>query len=342
MDWKKQYADLLRSSFAGSLWGLMVGDALGVPVEGCPKDVLKKDPVKDLRELGKHHQPLGTWSDDSSMMLCTVDSLQKGLDYEDIMKRFASWLFDAEYTPHGEVFDWGYTSSEAIYNYRDGKPLLECGGRNDSDNGNGSLMRILPVALFQYFHCHRFLTNNRKQLLEPIHIVSALTHAHPVSMIGCGLYANLVADQISARCGFPQTNWPDAQWNDYDYSGYGNLYGDEDYSEALHRYDRLRNLDQFALLPEEEIQGAGYVVQTLEAAVWCLLNTSSFEECVLKAVNLGRDADTVGAVAGGLAGAKYGLENIPERWRLALSRHEWAEGLINGFVDSLLADEYGS
>lgn len=336
MDWVREKESILRSSAAGGLWGLMVGDALGVPVEFTTREQRKADPVTDMRGYGTHSQPAGTWSDDSSLMLCTMDSLRSGIDYSDIMERFVRWLFHADYTPYGDVFDVGLATSEAIYNYRDGKPVRECGGRNEQDNGNGSLMRILPVALYQYFHCNHFLYNDREKLLAPIHTTSALTHAHPVSMIGCGLYASLIADAINVRCGFPGCNWPVAQWSDYEQNGYGNIYGDDSYQEAIQRYNRLRDLGLFAKLPEAEILSSGYVVHTLEAAVWCLLNTSSFEECVLKAVNLGRDTDTVGAVAGGLAGIKYGVEGIPEKWRIALARYNWIEELINAFLNSLI------
>ena len=332
---KNEYEEkCMRSGAIGSIWGLIVGDALGVPVEFCSREELKEQPVTDMRGYGTHYQPIGTWSDDSSMMLCTFHSLCGGLDYSDIMEHFSRWYFDAEFTPHGSVFDSGAATARAMNKYRDGVRIRDCGGRGEHDNGNGSLMRILPIALYQYFRCNQFAYNDRPLLINPIHAVSALTHANAVSMIGCGLFSNLLADALNQRCGFWDCNWPVQQWNDYSYNGYGNLYGDHDYRQALGRYDRLRDLKQFACLSENEIRSSGYVVSTLEAAVWCLLNTSSFEECVLKAVNLGEDTDTVGAVAGSLAGAKYGIEGIPRKWLTCLARYEWIESLIERFMDT--------
>ncbi len=329
----------IRKRMEGSIWGLIVGDALGVPVEFRDRDSLKQKPVTDMREYGTHYQPQGTWSDDTSMMLGTMDSLCGGLDYADIMKRFSDWIFYDMYTPHGVVFDAGMAVSSALGRYEEGTALKDCGGRGAWDNGNGSLMRILPVALYQYVRYNGFLFNNRPALLNPIHAASALTHANPVSMIGCGLYSHLIADLLRAAGEAEEgpANWPKASWNDYDYNGYGNIYEDEDYKEALNRYERLRDIEKFRALPEEEIRSGGYVVDTLEAAVWCLLNTGSFEECVLKAVNLGADTDTVGAVAGSLAGAKYGLDSIPKEWLECLARKEWIGELTGRFLEKLTA-----
>ena len=174
----------------GSIWGLIVGDALGVPVEFKEREALRKHPVTDMMEYGTHYQPKGTWSDDSSMMLCTLDSLgDKGeIDYDDIMARFASWLFEGEYTPYGETFDYGGATCRAIERYRNGVAPLECGGCSERDNGNGSLMRILPVALYQFEKYQHFVHCDRPAIIQPICRVSALTHAHPISLLGCGLY----------------------------------------------------------------------------------------------------------------------------------------------------------
>ena len=128
-----------------AIMGLCVGDALGVPVEFSSREQLKRNPVVDMRAYGTYNQPAGTWSDDTSMTLCTLDSLSNGLDYKDIMEKFLSWYKDGEYTPHGEAFDIGMATSKALNKYASGEKPLESGGRGERDNGNGSLMRILPV-----------------------------------------------------------------------------------------------------------------------------------------------------------------------------------------------------
>lgn len=166
------------------LWGLMVGDALGVPAEFKDREMLRRMPVMMMSGFGTHWQEVGTWSDDTSMTLATMDSLCCGLDYENIMKRFKDWLFyNKEYTPHGEVFDVGGVCRRAIKNYTMGFDVLECGIDGESSNGNGSLMRILPAVLF-------VLKDGKaldKNTLEVIHNVSKLTHSHPISLTGCGI-----------------------------------------------------------------------------------------------------------------------------------------------------------
>ena len=303
----------------GSIWGLIVGDALGVPVEFKSREHLKENPVTDMMEYGTHCQPKGTWSDDSSMMLCTLDSLCEGeIDYDDIMAKFASWLFEGEYTPYGETFDFGGATYSAINRYRSGVAPLDCGGRNERDNGNGSLMRILPVVLYRF---ERGSTNDT----ELIEKASALTHAHPVSTAGCALYAQYMdAIMRFKRGNVEQENVTDALnaivWNECD---------------GIEKYSRLRDLHAFAALPEEEIKSGGYVVSTLEAAMWCFLNTDSFADCVLKAVNLGSDTDTTAAVAGAIAGAYYGTEGIPAEWLDCMARKEWIAELIEKFEAAL-------
>ena len=136
---------MLLDKMRGGLLGLATGDALGVPVEFCEKSRLKKDPVTDMRGWGTHSQPPGTWSDDTGMTLAALDSLAGGFDPEDMMLCFSRWR-GGEYWPYGEVFDVGIATEQAISRYRSGIPALLCGGRGERDNGNGSLMRMLPIA----------------------------------------------------------------------------------------------------------------------------------------------------------------------------------------------------
>jgi ADP-ribosylglycohydrolase len=136
------------TAITGGIYGLCVGDALGVPVEFAARDELEKDPVTDMRGYGTYNMPPGTWSDDTSLTLCLLESLAQGLDYADIMQRFYSWLFESAYTPHGHTFDCGKTTMEAIYRFARGTEPVLCGGAAETDNGNGSLMRILPLAFY--------------------------------------------------------------------------------------------------------------------------------------------------------------------------------------------------
>ena len=315
------------------LWGLMVGDALGVPAEFKSRDKLRENPVTDMTGFGTHNQEAGTWSDDTSMTLATMDSLNHGIDYENMMKRFKEWLlYNKKYTPHGEVFDAGLVCRRAIMNFTHGFEVLECGEDGEYSNGNGSLMRILPAVLYVLKDAQPL----DEEKLEVIHNVSRLTHSHPISLTGCGLYAFLVEELLKADAG-EDVRTVLQRGIDRGFFHYENGL-DKYQAAALWQYRRLEELEDFEKLEEDEIQSTGYVAKTLEAALWCLLTTRSFKECVLKAVNLGGDTDTVAAVAGSLAGYVYGRgvnTGIPEEWLRQLSRYEWLEERVRAFDQAL-------
>ncbi|MDR2546092.1 MAG: ADP-ribosylglycohydrolase family protein [Lachnospiraceae bacterium] len=291
--------------------GLCVADALGVPVEFLSRNFLQRNPVVDMRGYGTYNQPPGTWSDDTSMTLCLLDSLTNGLDYADMMRKFALWMNNAEYTAYDEVFDVGVTTGKALSEFAKGTDPLLCGGSGEYDNGNGSLMRILPLI----FHLRSFFGDvfaYNDKAFDIIHNVSSLTHAHSRSHVACGIYlsvANRLLESKNINTAFS------AGMNDAKrYYRSKNRYYDE-----LAYFDRLYD-DDFRYTAKENIKSSGYVVDTLEAAFWCLLTTECYEDCVLKAVNLGEDTDTVAAVTGGLAGLFYGYKAIPEKWLKQIAR----------------------
>jgi ADP-ribosylglycohydrolase len=317
----------LKNQIFGGILGLAVGDALGVPVEFQSREELRKNPVTDMRGYGTYNQPPGTWSDDTSLTLCLLDSLaHKKIDYADIMQRFLSWIDDGKYTAHDEIFDVGIATRKALQHFRKGTAPLKCGGTSENDNGNGSLMRILPLA----FYLHPFWREDFTRVEESvgiIHNVSSLTHAHKRSQIACGLYLSI------AKNLFDETDLHNAIYTGLETAKeyYENEKG---YTDDLKHYKCIFNIN-FAKLPEKEIKSTGYVVDTLEAALWCLLNTDNYKDCVLKAVNLGDDTDTVAAVAGGLAGMFYGVDGIPKEWLEKLARRDYIEKLCEDFYQSL-------
>lgn len=260
--------------YAG-IMGLAVGDALGVPYEFRKRDTFK---CEGMTGWGTHNQPPGTWSDDTSLTLATMASLIEcgKVDPEDIMRKFSLWYTAGEFTAHGDVFDCGGATSRAIRKYLSGTPYNKCGGKELEDNGNGALMRILPLA---------FLANGEHW----VNGVSGLTHAHRISRACCGSYVS-IAKAIM-----------------------------DDTKTGIELPYFLR-----------EIKSSGYVVDTLKAAVWCLLTTDTYRDCVLTAVNLGEDTDTTAAVAGGLAGLFYGVggeKGIPEEWIDQIARKEYIKDL---------------
>ena len=303
--------------------GLIVGDALGVPVEFMSRTELMKNPVTGMREYGTHHQPRGTWSDDSSMALAELDSIRTvgTIDYTDMMERFSRWCMYGEYTPFGEVFDIGIATSRALMNYAKGIAPLESGGKTEWDNGNGSLMRILPVCLYLFERQKKVCTSENESIYM-IHAVSALTHAHVRSQMACGIYYFLVKAILEEE-GSLENRLQKGMDRAYQY-----YRQDLSNHRELENYKRLADLSEFKETPKEGIKSSGYVVDTLEAAVWCLLHSHSYKETVLMAVNLGEDTDTIGAVAGGLAGLYYKEEGIPQEWIQVIQRREWIEEVL--------------
>lgn len=270
--------------------GLLIGDALGVPVEFVSRDEIRQNPVTDMRGYGTYNQPAGTWSDDTAMALATMHSIIKkqGIDYDDIMKRFVSWLYDAKYMQGDRTFDCGITTSTAINNYfYDKIPALECGCSGVRDNGNGSLMRILPLA---------YIKNIDYKTIEN---VSGITHAHKRSKIACVLYVEMAKSMLENNGLSIKEHIENANKKIQEY------YKD---SPELKHFERIFNNDL------DDISGKGYVIYTFECVVDCLLTTDSYRDAVLKAVNIGGDTDTNAAICGGLAGIYYGYESIPIDW----------------------------
>lgn len=298
----------------GGLWGAIIGDALGVPVEFASRSSLKTDPVTSMREYGTHCQPRGTWSDDGSLILCTLESLVNSeFDLNDMGNRFVRWMDEGIWTANGNVFDIGTATSMALSRIALGTPAEQGGGRDENSNGNGSLMRVLPVAL-------RFASEPIDSFARRLESASAITHGHERSRMACVFYGLIVRHLLS---GLQSCSALDAARVEF-----SKKYAD---SPELPHFRRIIK-DDLGALSEDEIDSTGYVLHTLHASLWCLMNTNHFEECVLKAVNLGGDTDTTGCVAGGLAGVAYGANSIPSNWIQQLARMSDLERLISEFA----------
>ena len=283
--------DLGDDKMKSGICGLAVGDALGVPVEFKSREYLEMHPVTEMGGGGIHKKPKGTWSDDTSLALATMGGIIKNggaIDYDIIMGEFVKWNDYGKYSQEEgrPPFDMGITTSNSIMNYKNGISATECGGKGERDNGNGSLMRILPLAYVPGIS------------YEEIEGVSALTHAHPRSKIACALYVEIAKSMLE---------------NDFEISEHIS----RSCEKVRDHYGDCEELSHFKAIFDGEYDvydGRAYVIKTLEAALYCLLETDNFRDAVLKAVNLGRDTDTVGAVTGGLAGIYYGFDAIPSQW----------------------------
>lgn len=280
-----------------------------------------------MRADGVHEQPAGTWSDDSSLSLCSTESLLecRGLDTEDMGRRFVSWKAEAVWAAHGTVFDIGGTTACALRHIASGTPAESAGGTDEHSNGNGSLMRILPIALW-------FAGHEEGELLSSIHRVSGITHRHLRSQMACGFYALLVRELLAGSD--PAPAYASAL------SHFKAAYAEPCFSEERLAFRHLEAGD-LASVGRDEIKSGGYVIETLTASIWCLLTSKSYKETVLKAVNLGSDTDTTACVAGGLAGLVYGKEMIPPKWIAVLAQTERLNRLFQTFAE-VLSDQIAS
>lgn len=304
----------LRERVAGGLVGLLVGDALGVPYEFHPPEAI---PAPGLIEFSppegfarSHaHVPPGTWSDDGAQALALLASLlERGhLDPDDLARRLVAWYTQGYMAVDFTVFDVGTQTAKAVQRLMGGVRALEAGGAGERDNGNGSLMRVLPLALW-----HR---GTDAELVHDAQLQSLVTHAHPRAQVCCALYCLWARRTLQSH---PEP-WGAAV------AALRAMYP-EGSPERGELETHVRPNDP------PKGGGSGYVIDTLHSARWAL-QAGSYEAVVKLAVSLGHDTDTTACVAGGIAGIRHGLGGIPSRWREALRGRELYEGLLRKLVE---------
>lgn len=304
--------------------GLAVGDAMGVPIEFFKREDLINNPVTTMLGEQSHFMPKGSWSDDTSLNLALIDSIntKKKIDLFDIGQNFIEWGENGKYTPTNKMFGIGRTTLKAIARLEKGniKPE-ECGGNTESENGNGSLMRILPMAYYCYSKKY-----NDEEIYDIIKKVSSITHAHEISIMGCYIYVKFAIELLNGN------NIKNAYKNirklKYQYFS--------DYCKKL--YSRIID-SNIAKLKLADIKSSGYVIDTLEATIWTLLNTENYNQAIIGSINLGGDSDTIGACTGGLAGIYYGINNINKQWIKDLQKYDYIEEMCNRFNEVLNNNE---
>lgn len=301
-----------RDHYKDVLLGVAAGDAVGVPYEFRSREHIEKNPATGMTGYGTYNLPPGTWSDDSSLTFCLAEALASGFDLKVLAGNFRDWYYESYWTPHGEVFDIGITTRNAISALsKVARPEL-AGDSDEQSNGNGSLMRILPLVFY-------LGDKSEKERFEITRKASSITHGHVRSAIACHYYlefAQLIIhgmDKFDIYSGLQKRIPPFLK---------SIAIGDSE----IRKFDRLSKSD-IRDFEEERIFSSGYVLHTLEASIWCLLTTDNYRDAVLKAVNLGEDTDTTAAVTGGLAGLLYGHETIPASWKEKLARYADIEDL---------------
>ena len=303
----------MENTIKSGIFGVCVGDALGVPVEFKSRENLKMFPVENMREFGSWNQPKGTWSDDSSLTLCIAEELTKGYDLEKIGQSFVKWVKYGHWTAHGRLFDIGGTTRHSVARLIKGESAKFSGNIFEEDNGNGSLMRTLPLAFYLKDE------ENIEKLYQTVKEVSSITHGHFRSVFACFIYVIFAIELIKGKDkkqAYHHTQELVLQFAEIQIFN----------PKEIQLFDRVLKND-ISEYHEDSISSGGYVLHSLEASLWCFLNSENYAEAVLKAVNLGEDTDTTGAITGGIAGIYYGFESIPKEWIDVLARKEDIEEL---------------
>jgi ADP-ribosyl-[dinitrogen reductase] hydrolase len=298
-----QSSQAIRERAIGSLLGLAVGDALGTTLEFSARD--SRPRLTDIEGGGPFQLEPGEWTDDTSMALALADSLLScdGLDEHDLLTRFVSWMEEGAYSSNGRCFDIGNTVRGALTRFKaDGDPVA--GSTDPMSAGNGSLMRLAPVAI-RYW-------DDRAKLHDAAARQSRTTHGAAEAVDACVAFADILADAIAGK---PRSEILGERPSDWT-GQIGAIIAGSWRGKA-----------------RPEIQSSGYVARSFETALWCVGRTGSFEEAVLLAANLGGDADTVAAITGQLAGALYGYQAIPDRWLGKLTSQGMIFGMGRQLVD---------
>lgn len=303
----------------GGILGFSVGDALGVPYEFESRNDVQV--VSKMRGYGSHEQPPGSWSDDSSMTFCLMENLIEGYDIERLKERFCNWYYYGDWTHNNKLpFDIGQSTFKVLSKIKSGIIHGETGLIDEKSNGNGSVMRVLPL-------CYVLINEPIDIKYKMIEEVSGITHAHIRSKIACSIYVEIGIQLLLGNA--PFTAYENMKNEIVPY------YKSRGVEVELKHFKRILEQD-ISTLQLSEIESSGYVVDSLEASLWCFLTTTNYEEAVLRAIRLGLDTDTIGAMTGGLAGLYYGERSIPKKWQKPLARKRDIEDLSKRFYVSLI------
>lgn len=304
------------------LLGTAIGDALGLPVQFLEREVVAKNPITTMEGLDQFNIPAGTWSDNTSLSFCLAESLCNGYDLNDIINKFTKWMYEDYWTPANETFDINYINYFAIVNLRNNGSPHVAGIDNKRGNRDGSLMRILPLVPY-------ILNMEEEKKFRIIKEISSLTYRHPRSILACIALCEFAIQYINLQS--VEEAYQTMQQTILQ------LLKKEMFIEEDIPFKRLVGLsyEEFKAIELKDIHSTEYVIDILEASLWCIFNTTSYKDAVLKAVNLGDDANTVGAITGGLAGIIYGYDTIPPEWLEVLAKKDDIIELANK-LDSIM------
>ncbi|MBQ8967867.1 ADP-ribosylglycohydrolase family protein [Ruminococcus sp.] len=302
----------------GGIFGLLVGDALGVPYEFHePEDIpplenIEMTPPEGFMRAHSMVKP-ATWSDDGAQALCLLDSLVEkgGFDLEDFSRKILAWYDKGLWAVGGRVFDVGIQTGMSLDAFRGGVKPEKAGLIRPDGKGNGALMRVLPLALWH--------EGSNEQLVDDAHRQCLITHGNITNQVCCALYVLMARELLKGNDTESALDSSAAEIR--------RIYADKpEYSDEF----------EFRIRPEEpdfwQGSGGGYVLDSLKSTVMLLRNSSTYEEVVKGAVALGHDTDTTACIAGGLAGIIYGYEGIPSRWLEELREKEKVDSLLERWL----------
>ncbi|WP_283678858.1 ADP-ribosylglycohydrolase family protein [Lentilactobacillus sp. Marseille-Q4993] len=286
-----------------SLTAVAIGDALGVPIQFKKRQSLFKNPVSKMTGHGAFDLPAGVWSDDTSLTVASLNSLTYGFNLNDLMLRYSNWYKFGHYTPLGKSFDIGRTTMNAIEKFNQGTPPELCGGETEEDNGNGALMRLMPLSFYLLNKYPDYSFDDT--ICEYVEKFTSVTHRHKRSLIASSILTNVIIRVIMNPNKYAMLH---AITEVLDY--YAEKPG---YSYELTFFTGFDKAD-FYRIPNEKVISSGYVIDTLQSVFWCLMNSEKYESAVKKAINLGNDADTIGSITSMLASVLYAPVSFPSDW----------------------------
>jgi len=304
-----------------SLYGYIIGDAVGLPLKNKSRKELLKKPINEMLSIDGYND-IGYWSCNSSFILATLDSIienEKKINYSDLMRKYLECLNNNKYSSSNKtISDVDEVIINSLNNFKDNKTPLDCGSKKYEDNNNKSLARMLPIVLYCYYK-----KVEEDDIYNLVKKYSSLTHAHQLSIMASYIYVRFMLNILKGKN--KTTSYNLIKYIDY-----------EKYfrKEIISEFSRLLedNINELSL---KEIQSTDNVVDTLEATIWIILNTNNYQQAIVGAINLGGDTNTIGALVGAVAGIIYGVDDIPHKWIDNIKKKDFINNIILNLVMQL-------
>lgn len=303
-----------------SLYGYIVGDAVGLPLKDKSRKELLKKPINEMLPIDGYND-IGYWSINSSFILATLDSIienEKKINYSDIMRKYLECVNSNKYLSGSKSNDIDEVIINSLNAFKDNKSPIECGSKKYEDNNNKSLSRMLPIVLYCYYR--RVEEDDVYSLVKKY---SSLTHAHQLSVMACFIYARFMLSILKGKN-------KETAYNVIKYIDYDKYFRKETISE----FSRIIKGD-LKELSLEEIQSTSNVVDTIEAVIWIILNTNNYQQAIVGAINLGGDTNTIASLVGSIAGVLYGVDNIPNKWIDNIKKKDFINNIVLNLVMQL-------